>query len=144
MCATCHTLYTHPLDEDGNEIGEFPEQVPYLEWLHSEYASDGTDPRSCQDCHMVDIETFRRAADEFTGADRPSYHQYFNGANFVQYFLGKVKAEKEGDTELAKIFQHKYDMAVQRLQAAARLGVTGDQLLALIERRLASAGDRQG
>jgi hypothetical protein len=35
MCATCHTLYTHALGADGKVIGELPEQVPYLEWLHS-------------------------------------------------------------------------------------------------------------
>jgi hypothetical protein len=55
LCATCHTLFTHALDDEGNEAGELAEQVPYLEWRHSDYPGTST----CQDCHMpiVDGET---------------------------------------------------------------------------------------
>ena len=31
LCATCHTLFTPTVDNDGNIIGEAPEQTPYLE-----------------------------------------------------------------------------------------------------------------
>jgi hypothetical protein len=48
MCATCHTLITETLGPQGKVIGRFPEQVPYQEWLHSEYK----DKQSCQACHM--------------------------------------------------------------------------------------------
>lgn len=48
LCATCHTLFTHSLDAEGKVIGEFPEQVPYLEWRHSRYR----EAKSCQACHM--------------------------------------------------------------------------------------------
>jgi len=48
MCATCHTLFTPTISEDGEIVGELPEQTPYLEWLHSEY----NDTLSCQSCHM--------------------------------------------------------------------------------------------
>ncbi len=48
LCATCHTLYTPYVDAKGQVAGEFPEQTPYLEWRHSDYA-DGI---ACQDCHM--------------------------------------------------------------------------------------------
>jgi hypothetical protein len=48
LCASCHTLYTEFTDRAGRIAGELPEQVPYLEWLHSDYR----DSRSCQDCHM--------------------------------------------------------------------------------------------
>jgi len=51
LCATCHTLYTHALDEKGNVVGELPEQVPYLEWKHSAYAGE----QSCQSCHMPEV-----------------------------------------------------------------------------------------
>ncbi len=37
LCATCHTLFTPYVDAQGNVAGEFPEQVVYLEWKHSEY-----------------------------------------------------------------------------------------------------------
>jgi len=48
LCASCHTLITESLDADGKEIGRLPEQVPYQEWLHSDYK----DQRTCQSCHM--------------------------------------------------------------------------------------------
>ena len=48
LCATCHTLYTKALGPEGDVVGELPEQVPYLEWLHSDFR----DKKSCQDCHM--------------------------------------------------------------------------------------------
>ena len=37
LCATCHTLFTTALDDAGQAIGRLPEQVPYQEWLHSDY-----------------------------------------------------------------------------------------------------------
>ncbi|MCO6451793.1 MAG: hypothetical protein J5I90_13495 [Caldilineales bacterium] len=51
FCATCHTLYTPFVDDDGHEQ-EFPEQTPYLEWLHSDYADGRELEAQCQDCHM--------------------------------------------------------------------------------------------
>jgi hypothetical protein len=51
LCATCHTLFTHALDDAGEVVGELPEQVPYLEWKHSAYAGS----RSCQSCHMPEV-----------------------------------------------------------------------------------------
>ncbi len=52
LCATCHTLFTHALDAEGNVVGELAEQAPYLEWRHSDYR----DKKSCQDCHMPEVE----------------------------------------------------------------------------------------
>ncbi|MGC9333449.1 MAG: hypothetical protein ACP5JJ_04825, partial [Anaerolineae bacterium] len=48
LCATCHTLYTPYVDDEGEIAGEFPEQTPYLEWLESGFVR----ARSCQGCHM--------------------------------------------------------------------------------------------
>ncbi len=52
VCATCHTLYTDALGPGGQRVGELPEQVPYQEWLHSDYRQQ----RSCQSCHMTAVE----------------------------------------------------------------------------------------
>lgn len=52
LCATCHTLYTKALGPGGKVIGELPEQMPYQEWLHSDFK--GT--QSCQHCHMPVIQ----------------------------------------------------------------------------------------
>lgn len=53
LCATCHNLKTPYVDDSGNILSttkesEFPEQMPYSEWEHSEFK----DKQSCQDCHM--------------------------------------------------------------------------------------------
>jgi hypothetical protein len=48
ICATCHTLLTQALGPDGKVIGRLPEQVPYQEWLHSDFKNT----QSCQSCHM--------------------------------------------------------------------------------------------
>jgi hypothetical protein len=48
LCATCHTLITNALGPGGASIGRLPEQVPYQEWLHSDFKNT----QSCQACHM--------------------------------------------------------------------------------------------
>jgi hypothetical protein len=79
LCATCHTLYTHAMDADGNVIGRLPEQVPYQEWLHSDYAPT----RSCQSCHMPVVED-STAITGVLGQPRAGAHRHgFRGANFV-------------------------------------------------------------
>jgi hypothetical protein len=52
LCATCHTLYTKSLAPGGKLLGYFPEQVPYQEWLHSDYPNRNT----CQSCHMPEVK----------------------------------------------------------------------------------------
>ena len=51
MCATCHTLITTALGPDGSVVGRLPEQVPYQEWLHSDFRN----LQSCQSCHMPKV-----------------------------------------------------------------------------------------
>ncbi|MBT8382466.1 MAG: T9SS type A sorting domain-containing protein [Ignavibacteriaceae bacterium] len=53
LCATCHTLFTPTLNNQGNIVGEIAEQTPYLEWVNSIFPTDG---ESCQHCHMPEIE----------------------------------------------------------------------------------------
>ena len=57
MCATCHNLKTPFVDADGNVLttspeSGFPEQMPYTEWQLSIFDDAGSNPQSCQDCHM--------------------------------------------------------------------------------------------
>jgi hypothetical protein len=51
LCATCHTLITKALGPDGTVVGRLPEQVPFQEWLHSDFKGQ----RSCQSCHMPEV-----------------------------------------------------------------------------------------
>jgi hypothetical protein len=52
LCGSCHTLFTTALGPNGKEIGMFPEQMPFLEWQHSDYPSR----YSCQECHMTEVQ----------------------------------------------------------------------------------------
>lgn len=78
LCATCHTLRTHARGPGGEVIGELPEQVPYQEWLHSDYAGE----ESCQSCHMPVVED-SIAVTGVLGVERPDVSRHvFRGGNF--------------------------------------------------------------
>jgi hypothetical protein len=79
VCATCHTLYTHSLNAAGEAIAEFPEQMPYQEWLHSDYR----DTQSCQSCHMPIVAQPTPVA-SVLGEPREGLSRHdFRGANFL-------------------------------------------------------------
>lgn len=57
VCATCHDLKTPFVDAAGMVASTtpdtaFPEQMPYTEWQNSIFDDGGSNPQSCQDCHM--------------------------------------------------------------------------------------------
>jgi hypothetical protein len=79
LCGSCHTLYTTALGPDGKEIGMFPEQMPYLEWRHSNYRGK----YSCQSCHMPVVKGNAPIV-SVLGQPRPEVHQHvFVGGNFL-------------------------------------------------------------
>lgn len=49
LCATCHTLFTPYVDNQGQVAGYFPEQTPYQEWKNSIYPEN---EQECQTCHL--------------------------------------------------------------------------------------------
>ncbi|HEV2132683.1 MAG TPA: hypothetical protein VGR47_00330 [Terracidiphilus sp.] len=78
LCGSCHTLYTETLGADGKPLGRFPEQMTYLEWLHSDYHSKET----CQQCHMPAANGAVPIA-SLLGQPRDGVrHHTFVGANF--------------------------------------------------------------
>jgi len=78
LCATCHTLYTPSIGPGGKRLGEFPEQMPYLEWKHSGYAGK----RSCQSCHMPEVAGDAPVTSLFGDPRQNAKHHTFVGANF--------------------------------------------------------------
>lgn len=112
VCATCHTLYTKALGAGGKVIGELPEQMPYPEWLHSDYR----EKQSCQDCHMPEVKEPTAITAVF-GTPREGFRQHvFIAANFfMQNLLNryrddlKVTAQAEelkaGAAETVKFLQ---------------------------------------
>ncbi len=89
LCATCHTLFTTSLDNEGAEQSRFPEQVPYLEWRHSSYAES----MSCQSCHMP--ETSLAPISSVLGEPREDFSQHvFRGGNaFMLDLLDRYRDE---------------------------------------------------
>jgi len=88
LCATCHTLLTQALDAQGKVIGELPEQVPYQEWLHSDYR----ETRSCQSCHMPVVKEDVPITSVF-GEPRAGFsrHTFVGGNFFMQRMLNKFR-----------------------------------------------------
>jgi hypothetical protein len=79
LCGTCHTLITTALGPEGKQIGSLPEQMPYQEWLHSDYPHK----ESCQSCHMPVVQE-AVAVTALYGQPREGMHRHeFVGANFV-------------------------------------------------------------
>jgi hypothetical protein len=92
FCANCHTLFTHALDAEGNEVGELAEQVPYLEWKHSDYPGQAT----CQDCHMPVVEGEVSVAGVLPNPRSDVNQHSFRGGNFLMpRVLNKHRAELE-------------------------------------------------
>lgn len=52
LCASCHTQFSPTLNEQGNIIGDFAEQTPFIEWKNSEYPAQQI---TCQTCHSPEI-----------------------------------------------------------------------------------------
>lgn len=54
VCASCHSLYVHTQDLDGEETGQvYFEQTTYLEWVNSAFNAENV---QCQGCHMPLVE----------------------------------------------------------------------------------------
>lgn len=124
VCATCHTLYTHALDEDGNVVGELPEQVPYLEWLHSDYADDGG--RSCQSCHMPVVEDPVPITGVMgTPRDDVSRH-VFRGGNFLMPRVLNLHRDELGVTAQPQELETTSRRTVEHLETAAAKLSVGD------------------
>lgn len=104
FCAGCHTLYTRPANAKSDDA-EFPEQMPYREWLHSSYRQS----RSCQDCHMPAVPE-PVAISSVLGQPRDGVkrHSFVGGNAFMQRLLNRYRGEL-GVTALP-----------QELEAAAR------------------------
>jgi len=90
LCGSCHQLYTTALDDNGKEMGHFPEQMPYLEWLHSDYPGAFT----CQACHMPEVDEPVQISSVLGEPRTGVRHHVFTGGNFlVLRMLNRYRAE---------------------------------------------------
>jgi hypothetical protein len=90
FCANCHTLFTHALDDDGNEVGVLAEQAPYLEWQHSDFPGEAT----CQDCHMPEVHGEVSVSAVLPNPRSNVNRHSFRGGNFLMpRILNKHRAD---------------------------------------------------
>jgi hypothetical protein len=109
LCATCHTLYTQAFGPSGEVVGSLPEQMPYLEWKHSAFALEaepvspkpgrsperaeaGEGGRSCQSCHMPDVESAPIASVLGEPRERLARHTFLGGNFFMLRMLNRFRA----------------------------------------------------
>lgn len=98
LCGSCHTLYTKARGEGGKEIATFPEQMPYLEWLHSDYPQKYT----CQGCHMPEVNEAVRVSSVF-GPERQGMHRHvFVGGNVL---LERILNDHRGELDVQALPQ---------------------------------------
>ncbi len=118
LCATCHTLFTPTLDASGDIVGEFPEQVPFLEWQHSEFGDGVGEDRTCQSCHMPVAEA--AAAITRIPADleprEPFYQHHFLGGNV---FMQRVLRDNREELDVAASVEE-FDESIARNLAFLR------------------------
>ncbi|PYS31230.1 MAG: hypothetical protein DMG11_02165, partial [Acidobacteria bacterium] len=90
LCATCHTLITTALGPGGQKIGELPEQMPYQEWLKSDFR----EKQSCQNCHMPVVEE-PVPATKVLGVRREgvSRHVFVGGNFFMQRLMNRYRGD---------------------------------------------------
>ncbi len=113
LCASCHQVFHYDR--------HFPLEATWHEWKSGAYAQKEI---LCQDCHMVDIPTFKKVADSFYKPLRSEYQHNFNGANYLLYYLASASATKAGQKSEAYGLMKKYEMAVERLKLAADIEVS--------------------
>jgi hypothetical protein len=78
------------MDPQGNEVGELPEQAPYLEWLHSDYPGEKT----CQTCHMPVVEGEVPLTGVLPNPRTEVNRHVFKGGNFLMpRILNKYRAQ---------------------------------------------------
>lgn len=126
-CATCHDLNVHPVDANGNALGddvEFAEQAIYTEWLNSEFATGGPQEATCQDCHMPTLDEEVYIA-QGAAEKRPDFaeHTLLGPNTFMQDMLKNFSEELGIDPALD------FDTSIARnrefLKTAANVTITG-------------------
>jgi hypothetical protein len=112
LCATCHTLITKALGPGGKVVGELPEQMPYQEWLASEFR----DKQSCQNCHRPVVEEDTRIAVTLgLPREKMGRHVFVGGNFFMLRMLNRFRNEL-GVIALPSEFDAAADRTVQHLK----------------------------
>ena len=110
LCATCHTLFTPYIDNEGQIAGYLPEQTPYLEWENSIYPNESIE---CQTCHIPGTEEEIKISAQpgwLTTLRTPIYRHEFVGANV---FMARLLKENN-NTILAAATDAHFDSTISK------------------------------
>ncbi|MFO0639498.1 MAG: hypothetical protein U0183_09840 [Polyangiaceae bacterium] len=132
LCASCHTVFTRAHDVTGKATGpRLPEQVTYLEWRNSVYASTGASGASCQSCHMpvgdddgVPISAvLSKIPPTGLGERKPIGRHSLLGGNVTMLRAFSDDGGWSGASAESAAFKEQADRTVKNLETAAKLTV---------------------
>ena len=123
MCATCHDLKTPYVDANGNVLtttleSEFPEQMPYTEWENSIFEDAGSNPQSCQDCHMPKTTSKVSNRPMWLGAKEGFAKHHLVGANTTMLTLLRDNAAQ------LDVTSNNMDLGISRARAMLQSSVS--------------------
>jgi len=106
-CGSCHNLKTEPVDKNGQPVpgvSHFAEQMVYTEWENSVFDDAGSQPTSCQSCHMPKVDSPITLATAGASGARDDFAEHsFLGANTVmQDMLKNFKDELGVSSEITE------------------------------------------
>jgi hypothetical protein len=106
VCATCHTLFVDVVNDQGQTVGSFPEQTPYLEWKNSVYAAGAAEESHCQTCHMPITNDGVKITNtpSFVEPRAPFWKHHFVGGNAFMLGIIRDNGEALGVTASAEQF----------------------------------------
>ncbi len=121
LCGSCHDVKTPIIDVSGNlTTKEFPEQMIYSEWQHSDFSKVGTE-ESCQSCHML------LASGKAKIASRPGFvepRDYFSKHQFVGANTVMLDILQSNSTELGlpvNDFSKTIDLTKEMLKSSTEI-----------------------
>ena len=134
MCATCHNVKTPFVDAAGKIVSttlesEFPEQMPYSEWDHSDFRVGGSKEKSCQACHMPKVEgSVKIATRPMRLGSRPDFAEHsFFGANTTMMDIFNSNRSELGIS--ATGFEQSIVDTRELLQSSATLEIVSKQII---------------
>jgi len=121
LCGQCHEVHNPVIQRKGVPASvPFPLDTTYSEWLQSAYSA-GSDPKSCQSCHMLPEPGVLPVAKDGPGRTSPSRHAFVGGN---VWGLDAVRAAAPAELAgLDAAFAANRAAALSNLQRAARLEI---------------------
>jgi hypothetical protein len=145
LCASCHDLKTPFVDAEGNVLtttmeSGFPEQMPYTEWQNSSFDDAGSNPQSCQDCHLPKTKSKVSNRPRWLSAKQDFAKHHLVGANTVMLTMLKNNAAQLGVT--SSNLDLGIDRARSLLQSAATVEITSASVVdGVLEARVVVRND---